>query len=63
MTEFLILDGVDQFLLLAIGMAPVVLAAALLLTIPRPRLVSIAFLVPIYFLTILSPTNPQVRRR
>ena len=59
-TEFLILDGVDQFPLLAIGMAPVVLAAALLLTIPHPRLVSIAFLVLIYFLTILSPTNPQV---
>jgi Fusaric acid resistance protein family len=59
-TEFLILDGVDQFPLLAIGMAPVVLAAALLLTIPHPRLVSIAFLALIYFLTILSPTNPQV---
>src|SRR5713226_5791539 len=29
-TEFLILDGVDQFPLLAIGMAPVVLAGALL---------------------------------
>jgi uncharacterized membrane protein YccC len=29
-TEFLILDGVDQFSLLAIGMAPSVLAAALL---------------------------------
>ena len=59
-TEFLILDGVDQFPLLAIGMAPVVLAAALLLTIRHPRLVSIAFLVLIFFLTILSPTNPQV---
>ncbi|HUH84867.1 MAG TPA: FUSC family protein, partial [Stellaceae bacterium] len=58
-TEFLILDGVDQFPLLAIAMAPVVLAAALLLTIPQPRVVSIAFLVLIYFLTILSPTNPQ----
>ena len=31
-TEFLILDGVDQFPLLAIGMAPSVLAAALLFT-------------------------------
>ena len=60
LTEFLILDGVDAFPLLAIGMAPVVLAAALLLTIPHPRVVPIAFLVLIYFLTILSPTNPQV---
>ena len=36
-TEFLILDGVDQFPLLAIGMAPSVLAAALLLHDPQPE--------------------------
>ena len=58
-TEFLILDGVDQFPLLAIGMAPVVLAAALLFTIPNPRLASIAFLVLVFFPVILSPMNPQ----
>src|SRR4030088_156803 len=58
-TEFLILDGVDQFPLLAIGMAPVVLGAALLFTIPNPRLASIAFLVLVFFPVILSPTNPQ----
>jgi uncharacterized membrane protein YccC len=58
-TEFLILDGVDQFPLLAIGMAPVVLTAALLFTIPNPRLASIAFLVLVFFPVILSPTNPQ----
>jgi uncharacterized membrane protein YccC len=58
-TEFLILDGVDQFPLLAIGMAPSVLAAALLFTIPNPRLASIAFLVLVFFPVILSPTNPQ----
>ncbi|MDB5408165.1 MAG: rane protein [Rhodospirillales bacterium] len=33
-TEFLILDGVDEFPLLAIGVAPVVLVAALLSTVP-----------------------------
>ncbi len=59
-TEFLILDGVDQFPLLAIGMAPVVLAAALMLTSPNPKLVTIAFLVLVFFVVILSPTNPQV---
>jgi uncharacterized membrane protein YccC len=59
-TEFLILDGVDQFPLLAIGMAPSVLAAALLFTIPNPRLAPIAFLVLVFFPVILSPTNPQV---
>ena len=58
-TEFLILDGVDQFPLLAIGMAPSVLAAALLFTIPIPRLASIAFLVLVFFPVMLSPTNPQ----
>jgi uncharacterized membrane protein YccC len=58
-TEFLILDGVDQFPLLAIGMAPVVLAAALLFTIPNPRLAPIGFLVLVFFPVLLSPTNPQ----
>jgi hypothetical protein len=58
-TEFLILDGVDQFPLLAIGMAPSVLAAALLFTIPNPRLASIGFLLLVFFPVIFSPTNPQ----
>jgi uncharacterized membrane protein YccC len=58
-TEFLILDGVDQFPLLATGMAPTVLAAALLFTIPNPRLAEIAFLVLVFFPVLLSPTNPQ----
>jgi len=58
-TEFLILDGADEFPLLAIGMAPVVLTAALLLTSPVQRLASIAFLVLVFFVVILSPTNPQ----
>ena len=58
-TEFLILDGVDQFPLLAIGMAPVILAAALLFTLPNQRLASIAFLVLVFFPVILSPANPQ----
>ncbi|MCU1658078.1 MAG: hypothetical protein JWO57_2734, partial [Pseudonocardiales bacterium] len=48
-----------QFPLLAIGMAPSVLVAALLFTIPNPRLASIAFLVLVFFPVILSPTNPQ----
>jgi uncharacterized membrane protein YccC len=58
-TEFLILDGVDQFPLLAIGMAPSVLAAALLCTTSNARLASIAFLVLVFFPVMLSPTNPQ----
>jgi len=58
-TEFLILDGVDQFPLLAIGMAPSVLAAALLFSIPNPKLAPIGFLLLVFFPVILSPTNPQ----
>ena len=59
-TEFLILDGVDQFPLLAIGMAPTVLAAALLSRSANQRVASIAYLVLVFFVVILSPTNPQV---
>jgi uncharacterized membrane protein YccC len=58
-TEFLILDGVDQFPLLAIGVAPSIVAAALLLTMPNPRVASTAFLVLCFFPLHLSPTNPQ----
>jgi len=58
-TEFLILDGVDQFPLLAIAMAPGVLAAALVLTIPNPKLAPVGFLVLVFFPVILAPTNPQ----
>jgi uncharacterized membrane protein YccC len=58
-TEFLILDGVDQFPLLAIGMAPTVIAAALLFTIPNPRLAPIGLLLLVFFPVMLSPSNPQ----
>jgi uncharacterized membrane protein YccC len=58
-TEFLILNGVDQFALLAIGMAPTVLTAALLFTLPNARISSIGFLVLVYFPILLFPANPQ----
>jgi uncharacterized membrane protein YccC len=58
-TEFLILDGVDAFQLLAIGMAPNVITAALLSASPNPRLAGIAPLVLAWFVVILSPANPQ----
>jgi hypothetical protein len=51
-TEFLILDGVDQFPLLAIGMAPSILFAALYST-------KHGFLVLVFVPVILSPANPQ----
>jgi uncharacterized membrane protein YccC len=58
-TEFLILDGVDQFPLLAIAMAPSVLGAALLFTLPNATISSIGFLVLVYYPILLSPANPQ----
>jgi uncharacterized membrane protein YccC len=58
-TQFVILDGVDQFPLLAIGMAPTVLGAALLFTLPNARISSIGFLILVYFPILLSPSNPQ----
>ena len=56
-TEFLILDGVDQFPLLTIGMAPSVIVPVLLMTKPKPRLASIAYLVLVFVPVMLSPTN------
>jgi Fusaric acid resistance protein family len=50
--EFVILDGVDQFPLLAIGMAPSILFAALWST-------KHGFLVLVFVPVILSPANPQ----
>jgi uncharacterized membrane protein YccC len=58
-TEFLVLDGVDQFPLLAVGMAPGVLAAALLFTLPNAKMSSIGLLVLVFFPLLLSPANPQ----
>src|SRR5258707_1296786 len=59
-TEFLILDGVDQFPLLAIGMAPVVLTRALLSTSPNQGLAFTPYPAPVFFLVILAPANPQI---
>ena len=59
LTQFVILDGVDQFPLLAIGMAPTVLGVALLFTLPNARISSIGFLILVYFPILLSPSNPQ----
>jgi hypothetical protein len=58
-TEFLILDGRDQFPLLAIAMAPSVIAAALLFTMPNATISSIGFLVLVYLPVLLSPANPE----
>ena len=58
-TEFLVLDGRDQFPLLAIAMAPAVVGACLIVASGRPKLVGIGTLLLVFFPVILSPSNPQ----
>jgi uncharacterized membrane protein YccC len=57
--EFLILDGVSDFPLLAIGLAPFVVGAGLLISGPNPGLASLGRLSLLFFLQILAPSNPQ----
>ena len=57
--EFLILDGVSDFPLLTIGLAPFVVGAGLLISGPNPGLASLARLSLIFFMAIFAPSNPQ----
>jgi hypothetical protein len=57
--EFLILDGVSDFPLLAIALAPFVVGAGLLISGPNPGLASLGRLSLIFFMVIFSPSNPQ----
>lgn len=57
--EFLVLDGADQFQLLALALAPVAIGATLLMTKPSPTLTSLGRLGLIFTLAIISPSNPQ----
>jgi uncharacterized membrane protein YccC len=57
--EFLILDGVSDFPLLAIGLAPFVVGAGLLISGPKPGLASLGRISLIFFMVIFSPSNPQ----
>lgn len=57
--EFLILDGVTEFPLLALALAPFVVGAAVLTTRPNPALSSLGRLNLIFILAIVAPSNPQ----
>ena len=57
--EFLILDGVDAFPLLALGMAPVIIGAGLLVGTGNPKLAPIGSLLLVFTPVLLSPSNPQ----
>jgi uncharacterized membrane protein YccC len=57
--EFLVLDGVSQFPLLALGLAPFVIGATLLMTLAHPVLSALGRLNLIFILAIFAPNNPQ----
>lgn len=57
--EFVVLDGADQFPLLALVLVPVVMGGALLMTRSQPLVASLGRLGLIFTLAILSPSNPQ----
>ena len=58
-TEFLVLDGVAEFPLLAIAMAPTIVAACLLIGTGKPPLAPIGFLLLVFFAVFMAPANPQ----
>jgi len=57
--EFLVLDGVTEFELLALALAPFMIGAALLATLANPLLAGVGRLLLIFTLVILQPSNPQ----
>ena len=57
--EFLILDGASEFPLLAIGLAPFMIGAALLMTRPNPVLSALGRLNLIFIIEVFAPSNPQ----
>ena len=59
LTQFALLDGADQFPLLAMGMAPTVIGASLVVMSGKPRLAPIGTLTLVLFPIMLSPSNPQ----
>lgn len=57
--KYLVFNGVSEFQLLAIGLAPVVIGLALLISLPNLMLSSLSRLVLVFTLAVLAPTNPQ----
>ncbi|MCA6110885.1 FUSC family protein [Bradyrhizobium cenepequi] len=57
--EFVVLDGVDAFPLLAIGLAPLVIGAALLISLPNRTVSALGRFILIFAVTIFSPASPQ----
>ncbi len=58
MLEFLILDGVAEFALLALALAPFMIGATVLMTRPNRLLSALGRLNLIFILAIFAPSNP-----
>jgi uncharacterized membrane protein YccC len=57
--NFLILDGADAFPLLALGMAPAIIGAGLLVASGNPKFAPIGTLLLVFTPLLLSPSNPE----
>jgi uncharacterized membrane protein YccC len=57
--EFVVLDGSTAFPLLAISLAPFMIGAALLMTLPNQLLSALGRFNLIFILALLAPSNPQ----
>lgn len=57
--EFVVLDGVDAFPLLAFALAPFVMGSALLMTRPKPVLAGFGRINLVFIVLLFLPTNPQ----
>jgi uncharacterized membrane protein YccC len=56
--EFLILDGVNEFALLALALAPFMIGATVLMTRPNRLVSGLGLINLIFILAIFAPTNP-----
>jgi uncharacterized membrane protein YccC len=57
--EFMVLEGVTEFPLLALALAPFMIGATVLMTLPNQVLSAVGRLNLIFILFILGPSNPQ----
>lgn len=57
--NFLILDGADAFPILALGMAPAIIGAGLLVASGDPKLAPVGTLLLVFTPLLLSPSNPE----
>lgn len=58
--EFVVLNGATAFPLLAISLAPFMIGAALLMTLPNRILSALGRLNLVFILVLLAPSNPQI---